>query len=150
MLPNIQKYKSFEVLFGASRRCEAESTTQSLLEHVEQSSCHSLFHLLSLDYAEFSLWMSKLKDAATVPQLTSGERLCTTRTPGLGGCLGVGLCQPDLAARWAWGLPGFWCLVFFFCVSLWQSLGKKSWVSFGVVVFKGKKSQIVSMAYKDK
>lgn len=82
------KYKGCEVLVGASRRCQAESATQYPLEKTEQSSCHPLFHLLSLDCAEFSLWMSKHEDAPGVPVLTSGGRLCTTRTLGL-ECTGV-------------------------------------------------------------
>lgn len=108
------QHKGCEVLFGASRRCQAESTTQSPLEKVEQSSCHPLLHLLSLDCAGFFLWMSKHTDATAVPVLTSGGRLCTTRTPGL-ECTGVlltsggaGLWQPDFSGevclRIAWFL----------------------------------------------
>lgn len=117
------KYKGREVLFGVSRSCQAESITQSLLEKVEQSSWHALLHLLSLDYAGFSLWMSKHRDAAAVPQLTSGGRMCTTRTLGL-ECTGVLLTSGGAGLVTAWlqlrgGLED--CLVFtwaFFTVEL--------------------------------
>lgn len=75
------KYKGCEVLFGANRRFQAESIAQSLLEHVEQSSailcstcCLCIVLVFSVDVK-----------AQAVPQLTSGGRLCTTRTLGLHG-----------------------------------------------------------------
>lgn len=127
------RYKGCEVLFDASRRCQAESTTQSLLEQVEQSSCHPLLHLLCVCCAGFSPWLSKHTDATAVPQLTSGGRLCTTRTLWMAlescGHQGeLGWWQPDFSCkvclRIAWfllkpftvqvistaiHLSGFWC-----------------------------------------